>query len=69
MMLTCSHVSEGSKTISANAKLQAIKRDWLKTIVAFANSTPDGSTGVLYIGVTNEGVIKDPSVPTSLRRV
>src|SRR5260370_26625069 len=35
------------------------KKDWLKTIVAFANSTPDGSTGVLFIGVTNEGVIED----------
>jgi Schlafen, AlbA_2 len=35
------------------------RKDWLKTIVAFANSTPDGSTSVLFIGVTNEGVIED----------
>ncbi len=40
-------------------KTASDKKDWLKTIVAFANSTPDGSTGVLFIGVTNEGVIED----------
>jgi hypothetical protein len=33
-------------------------KDWLKTIVAFANSTPPGSYSVLYIGVRNSGEIE-----------
>lgn len=35
------------------------RKDWLKTIVAFANSTPDGLISVLFIGVTNEGGIEE----------
>jgi predicted HTH transcriptional regulator len=38
----------------------ADKKDWLKTIVAFANSTPDNLTAVLFIGVTNAGQIETP---------
>jgi Putative DNA-binding domain len=34
------------------------KKDWLKTIVAFANSTPTGQTAVLFIGVTDKGKIE-----------
>jgi predicted HTH transcriptional regulator len=30
-------------------------RDWLKTVVAFANSTPVGYPGVLFIGVKDNG--------------
>ena len=33
-------------------------KDWLKTIVAFANSTPQGSESILYIGVRNTGEIE-----------
>lgn len=33
-------------------------KDWLKTIVAFANSTPPGSESILYIGVRNTGEIE-----------
>ncbi|MHB8486843.1 MAG: AlbA family DNA-binding domain-containing protein [Candidatus Acidiferrales bacterium] len=33
-------------------------KDWLKTIVAFANSTPPGFESVLYIGVRNTGEIE-----------
>jgi hypothetical protein len=33
-------------------------KDWLKTIVAFANSTPPDSESVLYIGVRNTGEIE-----------
>jgi hypothetical protein len=29
--------------------------DWLKTVVAFANSTPIGYPAVLFIGVKNDG--------------
>jgi hypothetical protein len=36
------------------------KKDWLKTIVAFANSTPPNSTAVLFIGVTDAGTIETP---------
>jgi Putative DNA-binding domain len=36
-------------------KTASDKKDWLKTIVAFANSTPSGLTSVLFIGVTDEG--------------
>jgi hypothetical protein len=34
-------------------------KDWLKTAVAFANSSPIGFPAVLYLGVTDEGVIQD----------
>jgi len=37
-------------------------RDWLKTIVAFANSTPPGWTSVLFIGVRNSGEIQTPQI-------
>lgn len=32
---------------------------WLKTIVAFATSTPTGLTAVLFIGVTDSGEIEE----------
>jgi predicted HTH transcriptional regulator len=35
------------------------KKDWLKTVVAFANSTPTGSWAVLFIGVTDAGEIEE----------
>ncbi|HEX4003871.1 MAG TPA: ATP-binding protein [Candidatus Acidoferrales bacterium] len=37
-------------------------KDWLKTIVAFANSTPMGWTSVLFIGVRNSGEIQTPQI-------
>jgi hypothetical protein len=40
-------------------KTASDRKDWLKTIVAFANSTPSGSTAVLFIGVTNSGEIEE----------
>lgn len=36
-------------------KLFSDSRDWLKTAVAFANSTPVGYPAVLFIGVKNDG--------------
>src|SRR5579871_1701961 len=33
------------------------KNGWLKTVVAFANSTPVGHVAVLYVGVNNSGII------------
>jgi hypothetical protein len=38
------------------------KRDWLKTVVAFANSAPDGYPCVLYLGVKDSGEIETPQV-------
>lgn len=35
-------------------------KDWVKTIVAFANSTPIDSFSVLFIGVRNSGEIEPP---------
>ena len=32
--------------------------DVAKTIIAFANSLPDGHTGILFIGVSNKGIIE-----------
>jgi hypothetical protein len=37
-------------------------KDWLKTVVAFANSAPVGVPCVLYIGVRDSGDIETPQV-------
>lgn len=39
-----------------------------KAIVAFSNSVPEGRTGVLYIGVRNNGDIQGVSNPDSLQK-
>lgn len=36
------------------------QKDWVKTVVAFANSAPDGYPCVLYIGVRDNGEIETP---------
>lgn len=40
-------------------KSSSDKRDWLKTVVAFANTCPIGFPGVLLIGVRNDGTIEE----------
>jgi len=35
------------------------RKDWLKTLVAFANSTPPDRDAVLFIGVTDKGEIEE----------
>jgi hypothetical protein len=35
-------------------------KGWLKTVVAFANSTPPDASSVLFIGVTDSGQIETP---------
>jgi hypothetical protein len=40
-------------------KTVADSRDWVKTIVAFANSLPVDYPGILYIGVKNDGTIEE----------
>jgi hypothetical protein len=37
-------------------------KDWIKTVVAFANSAPDDYPCVLYIGVKDSGEIESPTV-------
>ena len=39
-------------------KTSSDAKDWLKTIVAFANSTPLGRFSVLYIGVRDDGTVE-----------
>jgi predicted HTH transcriptional regulator len=38
-------------------KSQTDRAGWLKTVVAFANSTPIGLPAVLFIGVSDDGVV------------
>lgn len=44
------------------------KKDWLKTVVAFANSVPVGYPAVLFIGVKNDGTIKGTANLDSLQK-
>ncbi|MFQ5927947.1 MAG: helix-turn-helix domain-containing protein, partial [Terriglobia bacterium] len=39
-------------------KTSSDKRDWLKTVVGFANSAPVGYPAVLFIGVRDDGTIE-----------
>lgn len=43
-------------------KTSGDSRDWLKTVVAFANSTPVGYPAVLFIGVKDDGTPEDKEV-------
>lgn len=43
-------------------KTSGDKKDWLKTVVAFANSAPTGFPCVLYLGVKDDGEIETPQV-------
>jgi predicted HTH transcriptional regulator len=38
-------------------------KDWPKTVVAFANSTPVGCPAVLFIGVKDDGTPDSPCSP------
>src|SRR3990172_6493704 len=43
-------------------KTSGDSKDWLKTIVAFANSTPVGYPAILYIGVRDDGTPEERTV-------
>ena len=43
-------------------KTSGDSKDWLKTVVAFANSTPIGYPAVLYVGVKNDGTPEEKTV-------
>lgn len=44
------------------------RREIRKTVVAFANSMPEGRTGVLFIGIRNDGIIEGISTPDKLQK-
>jgi hypothetical protein len=46
----------------AERKVSSDARDWLKTVVAFANSTPVDYPAVLYIGVRDNGEPEEKTV-------
>ena len=46
----------------AERKVASDAKDWLKTVVAFANSTPVDYPAVLYIGVRNNGEPEEKTV-------
>jgi hypothetical protein len=46
----------------------ANSREFRKTIVAFANSVPEGKTAVLYIGVSDNGNIQGVANPDSIQK-
>jgi predicted HTH transcriptional regulator len=48
-------------------KTSADSKDWLKTVVAFANSTPVGYPAVLFIGVKDDGTPEERTVNLDLR--
>lgn len=41
-------------------------REWLRTVVAFANSCPIGYPGVLFIGAYDNGTVEQPGKPVNL---
>src|SRR5207247_11139150 len=50
-------------------KPRGVKRDEMRrTIVAFANSVPESQSGVLYIGVLNDGTIQGLDETDSLQK-
>ena len=44
------------------------KSDWKRTLVAFANSVPEGRTAVLFIGITDDGKIQGVDKPDLLQK-
>ena len=48
-------------------KTASDSKDWLKTVVAFANSAPVGDPAILFIGVRNNGDIEEGTNLDSLQ--
>ena len=44
-------------------------KDWLKTVVAFANSCPIGFPGLLFIGVNDDGTVQRLNEPVGLEKL
>jgi predicted HTH transcriptional regulator len=49
-------------------KTEGDSADWLKTVVAFANSLPYGYPAILFIGVKNDGSIQGLENPDSVQK-
>lgn len=49
-------------------KTEGDSADWLKTVVAFANSVPIGFPAILLIGVRNDGTVQGLENPDSVQR-
>lgn len=49
-------------------KAEGDSGDWLKTVIAFSNSTPVGYPAILFIGVKNDGTVQGLANPDSTQR-
>jgi hypothetical protein len=49
-------------------KTEGDSSDWLKTVIAFANSTPVGYPAIMFIGVRNNGEVQGLSNPDSTQK-
>jgi hypothetical protein len=49
-------------------KTEGDSGDWLKTVVAFANSLPLGYPAILFIGVRNDGTVQGLENPESVQK-
>lgn len=49
-------------------KAEGDHKDFLKTLVAFANSVPDDQTAILFIGVHDDGTVPGLKNPNSLQK-
>ena len=49
-------------------KTEGDSGDWLKTVVAFANSVPIGFPAILFIGVRNDGTVQGLENPDSVQK-
>jgi len=49
-------------------KTESDSADWAKTVVAFANSMPVGYPAILFIGVTNDGVVQGLENPEATQK-
>jgi predicted HTH transcriptional regulator len=49
-------------------KTCADSRDWVKTVVGFANSTPLDRYAILYIGVRNDGSVENTTNLDSVQK-
>ena len=54
--------------ISVERKSSGDSRDWIKTVVAFANSAPVGQPAVLFIGVKDDGTVEGTANLDSLQK-
>jgi hypothetical protein len=59
---------QASEDAFVERKTASDSKDWLKTVVAFANTAPVGDPAILFIGVRNNGEIEGNANLDSLQR-